>query len=107
MERVLTPSLSIIYPLTQKISKKVFLHSFYPFLYWIKEKSVASLAYRNIYKQKTKTIINNRFCHCITELATLLGKIKVGFTLGSRSFLKIAFLFALPALPLRVLLGYY
>ena len=31
MERVLTPSLSIIYPLTQKISKKVFFLFFSPF----------------------------------------------------------------------------
>ena len=31
---------------------------------------------------------NSRLCHRITELATLLGNIiKVGFTLGSRSFL--------------------
>ena len=87
MERVLTPSLSIIYPLTQKISKKVFFCSFHPFLCWIKEKSVVTLAYHDICEQKTQTSINSPFCNYITGLATLLGKNNiVGFTLGPRSF---------------------
>ena len=52
IERVLTPSLSIIYPLTQKTLEKVFFYSFHPFLCWIKEKSAASLAYRDICEYK-------------------------------------------------------
>ena len=80
MERGRTPSLSIIYPITQKILEKVFFCSFHHFFCWIKEKSVATLAYRNIYEYKIQTSINSRFCHRITELVTLLGIInkKVG-----------------------------
>ena len=73
MERVLTPSLSIIYPLTQKISKKVFSVLFTLSLNWIKEKSVVALAYREICEQKMQTSINSRFCHRIKKLRPLLG----------------------------------
>ena len=72
MERVLTPSLSIIYPLTQKISKKVFFCSFHPFLCWIKEKSVATLSIRTIAIKRKHP---SQFSHRVTELATLLGNI--------------------------------
>ena len=46
-------------PRTQKSQKNVFLYSFHPFLCWIKEKSVAALAYRDIceYKMKNQYII--------------------------------------------------
>ena len=39
--------------------------------FWIKEKSVATLANRNICEHKRKT--PSQFSHRITELATLLG----------------------------------
>ena len=90
IERVLTPSLSIIYPPYSKTSRKMFFLLFFhfPLLDKIKDGGDSCLPY--ICKQKTQKPIvtkNSQFCHRITELATLLGKIyKVEFTLGSRSF---------------------
>ena len=52
MERVLTPSLSIIYPLLRKHLEKVFFCSFYPVLCWIKEKMAATLAYHTFANTK-------------------------------------------------------
>ena len=60
-------------PEPKKTSQKGLFCSFHPFLYWIKEKTMATLAYRNICKHKRKTSIISQFCHRITELATLLG----------------------------------
>ena len=76
MERVLTPSLSIIYPLTQKSLEKVFFCSFHPFLKFNKRKVGGdSCLPRHLRTKNAKPILNNRFCHRITELATLLGRV--------------------------------
>ena len=63
-------------PLLKKFSKRSFSILFTLSLIWIKEKSVANFAYHNICKHKRNTSINSRFCHCISELATLLGNYK-------------------------------
>ena len=59
-------------PILKNYKKGLFC-SFHPFLCWIKEKSIATLSYRDICEQKTQTNINSQFCNRITELANLLG----------------------------------
>ena len=44
-------------PLVRKHLEKVFFYSFQPFLCWIKEKTMANLAYRNICKQKMQKTV--------------------------------------------------
>ena len=72
IERVLTHSLSIIYPLLRKLSKKVFSVLFpFPLLDEIKVSGDSCLPH--ICEHKIQTSKNSRFCHRITELETLLG----------------------------------
>ena len=56
----------------KKIISKVFPVLFTHSFIWIKEKSVMTLANRNICENKRKT--SSQFSHRITELATLLGR---------------------------------
>ena len=58
MKRVIIPYLFISYPLTKKNIKGL-SYSFYSFLYWIKEKSVATLANHNICDQKQNTQVSS------------------------------------------------
>ena len=84
MERVITPSLSIIYtPLTQKTSRKGLFLFFSPFPLLDKRKDDGDSFLPHICEQKTQNqhIRNSQFFHCATELATLLGNDKVGFIL--------------------------
>ena len=79
IERVLTPSLSIIYPLYSEYLEKGFFLYFFPF--WLDEIKVSgdSCLPRHFANAKCKPAFqNSRFCHRITELATLLGNNKWG-----------------------------
>ena len=58
-------------PKLKKISQRSFLF-FSPFPYWIKEKSVATLAIPNNCDQTQNK--PSQFSHRITELETLLGR---------------------------------
>ena len=53
MERVITPSLFIIYPQTQETISKVFMFLF-SLSFWIKEKSMTTLANRKNWNQTQK-----------------------------------------------------
>ena len=72
MERVLTPSLSIIYPLTQKLEKGIFMF-FSPFPLLDKRKVGGDSFLPQHLQTQTQNQYNSRFCHRITELATLVG----------------------------------
>ena len=73
MEKVLIPSLSIIYPpYSENLEKGLFVF-FSPFPLLDKRKVGGDSCLPHICEYKMQTSINSRFFHRITELATLMG----------------------------------
>ena len=87
IESVLTPSLSIIYPPYLETSRKKVFSILFPFPLLEEIKVGGDSCLPQHLQTKNANQYNIRFCHRITELATLLGtKIKWGLPLDLGHF---------------------